>query len=274
MKPEDEPGYLALTQAIKESVDYVSQLPDYVEPGLTPDLGLNRDGARAYATPSPSENPLNAWMYRVCCITASQLPEHPLPFLLIQRISVKLSNFHTQTHIKASKPTSALLAGKTIAIKDNAAVAGIPLTLGTQPFHLLNGNEESPYPIPRLDAVAVARALAAGGVATGTATCENYCMSARSSTSATGPVHNPWLRGYDAGGSSSGSAALVAVAVVRRWRAARGLPGLDLGEGADLALGADQGGSIRIASFCFFILCSPFVFIRSSPLLFSQMFLA
>ena len=43
-----------------------------------------------------------------------------------------------------------------------------------------------------------------------------------------GPVHNPHQRGYSAGGSSSGSAALVA-----------------LGE-ADMALGGDQGGSIRM----------------------------
>lgn len=48
-----------------ESVDFVFQLPDYVDPGLTPDLGLSRGGARTYTTPSPSENPLNAWMHRV-----------------------------------------------------------------------------------------------------------------------------------------------------------------------------------------------------------------
>ena len=48
-----------------------------------------------------------------------------------------------------------------------------------------------------------------------------------------GPVHNPHKMGYSAGGSSSGSAALVAH-----------------GE-ADMAIGGDQGGSIRMpASFC------------------------
>src|SRR5207248_4308121 len=50
---------------------------------------------------------------------------------------------------------------------------------------------------------------------------------------ATGPVHNPHRMGYSAGGSSSGSAAVVA-----------------LGE-VPMALGGDQGGSIRIpAAFC------------------------
>ena len=47
------------------------------------------------------------------------------------------------------------------------------------------------------------------------------------------PVHNPHKRGYSAGGSSSGSGALVAAGEV------------------DLAIGGDQGGSIRMpASFC------------------------
>lgn len=67
-----------------------------------------------------------------------------------------------------------------------------------------------------------------------------------SCTSATGPVENPWLRGYSAGGSSSGSAALIALNVVKKWRESRGLPVEDLGEGVDFALGSDQGGSIRI----------------------------
>ena len=48
-----------------------------------------------------------------------------------------------------------------------------------------------------------------------------------------GPVHNPHKMGYSAGGSSSGSGVVVA-----------------LGE-ADMAIGGDQGGSIRMpASFC------------------------
>ncbi|MDR3438716.1 amidase family protein, partial [Telmatospirillum sp.] len=49
----------------------------------------------------------------------------------------------------------------------------------------------------------------------------------------TGPTHNPLLRGYTTGGSSSGCAALVAAGDV------------------DMAIGGDQGGSIRVpASYC------------------------
>lgn len=55
-------------------------------------------------------------------------------------------------------------------------------------------------------------------------------MSASSFSAATGPVHNPYARGYNTGGSSSGVAALV------------------VSGAADLALGCDQGGSIRLPS--------------------------
>jgi amidase len=51
-----------------------------------------------------------------------------------------------------------------------------------------------------------------------------------SDTSVTGPVHNPYAHGYSTGGSSSGSARLLASGQV------------------DLAVGADQGGSIRLPS--------------------------
>ncbi len=39
--------------------------------------------------------------------------------------------------------------------------------------------------------------------------CEYFCFSGGSHTSSYGPVHNPMKHGYSAGGSSSGSAAVV-----------------------------------------------------------------
>ena len=83
---------------------------------------------------------------------------------------------------------------------------------------------------PEIDATIVTRILQAGGTIAGKAHCENFCLSGGSHTNAAGPVHNPWKRGYMAGGSSSGSAALVAAGEV------------------DMAIGGDQGGSIRIPS--------------------------
>jgi amidase len=76
----------------------------------------------------------------------------------------------------------------------------------------------------------VTRILDAGGTIVGKAHCEYFCLSGGSHTSALGPVHNPYKYGFSAGGSSSGSAALVGSGEV------------------EMAIGGDQGGSIRMPS--------------------------
>jgi amidase len=116
------------------------------------------------------------------------------------------------------------LAGKRVALKDNICLAGVPM---------MNGASTMEGYVPDVDATVATRILDAGGTIVGKTVCEYFCFSGGSHTSATGPVHNPHRMGYSAGGSSSGSGVVVA-----------------LGE-ADMALGGDQGGSIRIpASFC------------------------
>ena len=116
------------------------------------------------------------------------------------------------------------LKGKRVVIKDNVMVAGVPM---------MNGASTLEGYTPEVDATVVTRILDAGGTILGKAHCEYYCLSGGSHTNATGPVHNPHKMCYSAGGSSSGSAVLVA-----------------LGE-AEMAIGGDQGGSIRMpASFC------------------------
>ncbi|MEP1611128.1 MAG: amidase [Roseobacter sp.] len=127
-----------------------------------------------------------------------------------------------KTQIKGA-PTGKLL-GKTVAIKDNVNVAGVTMENGST---ILEGY------VPETDATIVTRLLDAGAEICGKAVCEYYCASGGSHTSASGPVENPIVPGYNAGGSSSGSSALVAAGIV------------------DMATGGDQGGSIRIpASFC------------------------
>src|SRR5205085_550089 len=116
---------------------------------------------------------------------------------------------------------SGILAGKRIAIKDNVCVAGVPMMNGTS---VLEGYA------PEFDATIVTRILDAGGEIVGKAVCEHLCFSGGSHTSDTGPVLNPHDHTRSAGGSSSGSAALVVA-----------------GE-CDMAIGGDQGGSIRIPS--------------------------
>ena len=116
------------------------------------------------------------------------------------------------------------LAGRRVALKDTVCVAGVPL---------MNGASYLEGYMPEVDATIVARLLDAGAEIAGKTNCEYLCFSGESDTNATGPTHNPRRHGYSAGGSSSGSAAAVAAGEV------------------DMAIGGDQGGSIRIpAAWC------------------------
>jgi amidase len=115
------------------------------------------------------------------------------------------------------------LAGKKIAVKDSIMIAGMPM---------LSGSRELQGYVPKMDATVVRRILAAGGEIVGKTHCEYFCLSGGSHTNAHTRVHNPHRSGYTPGGSSTGSAAVVAAGEV------------------PMAFGADQAGSIRIpASF-------------------------
>jgi amidase len=131
----------------------------------------------------------------------------------------KHNAWYVKTSIKGA--SEGPLKGKTVAVKDNIMVAGVPM---------MNGNSILEGYVPEIDATVIARLLDAGAEIVGKVHCESYCISGGSHTGAKGPVHNPHKMGYSAGGSSSGSGVVVA-----------------LGE-ADMALGGDQGGSIRMPS--------------------------
>lgn len=113
------------------------------------------------------------------------------------------------------------LRGKRIALKDTVCLAGVPM---------MNGSSVMEGYTPEIDATIVTRMLDAGATIAGKAHCENFCLSGGSHTNAKGPIQNPWKHGFMAGGSSGGSAALVAAGEV------------------DMAIAGDQGGSIRIPS--------------------------
>jgi hypothetical protein len=72
--------------------------------------------------------------------------------------------------VKSTKPKSHELEGRTIAIKDNIAVAGVKCTNGT-------GGKVGEW-VPKIDATLVTRILDAGGVIKGKAACENNCFGA------------------------------------------------------------------------------------------------
>ena len=115
--------------------------------------------------PGPEENPLGAWYWK--------------------------------SEVKGAE--TGTLTGKTVALKDNVALAGVPM---------MNGASTLEGYVPDVDATVVTRILDAGGTIVGKAHCEYFCLSGGSHTNATGPVHNPWKMGYIAGGSSSGCGAL------------------------------------------------------------------
>ena len=115
------------------------------------------------------------------------------------------------------------LAGKRIVVKDCICVAGVPI---------MNGSATFEGYVPEIDATVVTRMLDAGATIVGKAANEDFCFSGGSHTNARYPVDNPHRPGFTAGGSSSGSGALVG------------------GSAVDMALGTDQGGSVRIPASC------------------------
>ncbi|KAM0417116.1 hypothetical protein ACHAPT_012892 [Fusarium lateritium] len=199
---QDAKDYLRLLQSFEAVMSRVDRNPDYIHPALEP---VPVSGDRHFWKPTLEENPFNAWSHRCS--------------------------------LRSTNPDNQLLSGYTVAIKDNISVGGVPTTLGTFALALSN---DGTFPPSTIDATVVSRILRAGSEIKGTSTCESFCASPLSFTSATGPVHNPRLRGYTAGGSSSGSSALVAAHVMAHER------GEYLGSTVTLAMGSDQAGSVRI----------------------------
>jgi amidase len=136
--------------------------------------------------PVGEENPSNGWSWR-CSIPGA--PEGPL-------------------------------AGRTVAVKDNICVAGLPM---------LNGSPIMEGYVAREDATVVTRLLDAGAKIVGKTAVPAFCFDGGGLTGYPDPQPvNPHDPGYLCGSSSNGSAAVVVTGQ------------------ADMALGGDQGGSIRL----------------------------
>ncbi|KAL2858463.1 putative amidase [Aspergillus pseudoustus] len=210
---QDADDYLTILRSFEAIMCNIERAPDYIPPLLQPSPSTTT--LRTYWKPKPDRNPFNAWS--------------------------------RQCDIVSSSPESNLLHGRTVAIKDNISVAGLPTTVGIPKSLFPADGDDGELWISSVDATVVSRILSAGGVIKGTSTCESFCASPLSFTSATGPVHNPRLHGYTAGGSSSGSAVLVAahgLASTTTPTAATG--GMNRGDTVELAIGSDQAGSVRI----------------------------
>lgn len=159
-------------------------------------------------------------------MAAAQMADRPQPAAMALASGPALSQIDDAdiaARLDLAPSARGALDGFTIAIKDNIAVAGAPMRLGSG----LPGWLPSPH------ATIVERLLASGARLTAKAQCEAFLLGANSFTSRPAPVPNPHDPRRSAGGSSSGSASLVA------RRACRA------------AIGTDSGGSIRIpAAFC------------------------
>src|SRR5260221_484071 len=106
-----------------------------------------------------------------------------------------------------------------------ADCAGTPTTLGSRFF--------AEEPVAASDSAAIARMRSAGLVIVGRTNTSEFGLAPTTEPAFGGATSNPWRKGLSPGGSSGGSAAVVA---------ARGLP---------MAHATDGGGSIRIpAALC------------------------
>ncbi|WP_425334876.1 amidase [Myxococcus stipitatus] len=124
--------------------------------------------------------------------------------------------------LRAGRPLS-VLDGVPVVVKDEVDVAGLPTTLGTR-FRTQ---------VASADATVTARLRAAGALILGKANMQEIGINPIGLNPHHGAARNPWNRGHITGGSSSGSAAVVAAGL------------------CPLSVGADGGGSIRIpAALC------------------------
>ncbi len=173
--------------------------------------------ARGYRTGGPS--PLDVVAAALARIAADE-----------PRLNAVSTLLHVSAMAEAARAARELAAGQDrgplhgipVAVKDLFAVAGVPTKFGADPvFH---GN-------PQTDSAVVARLRAVGAVIVATSQMLEFAYGAAHPS--VGQTNNPHDPARTSGGSSGGSAALVAAGHV------------------PVAVGSDTGGSIRIpAAYC------------------------
>jgi Asp-tRNA(Asn)/Glu-tRNA(Gln) amidotransferase A subunit family amidase len=143
-------------------------------------------------------------------------------FITVDENGAMAQAVRIRDRVRAGRPIGRL-AGSILAVKDLMAVQGLPLTAGSKAIEARAQNQ---------DATIVARLRAEDAIIIGTTNLHEFAYGITSENPHFGWVGNPRATGRIAGGSSGGSAAAVAAGL------------------ADLAIGTDTAGSIRIPAAC------------------------
>ena len=120
--------------------------------------------------------------------------------------------------VPLQESASGLLSGLRFAAKDNIDALGLPTTAACPAFEY----------VPKAHAAAVHKLLSAGAVLVGKTNLDQFACGLNGTRSPYGPVPNAFNKSYVSGGSSAGSAYVVATGQV------------------DFALGTDTAGSGRV----------------------------
>jgi amidase len=124
---------------------------------------------------------------------------------------------------QAAKPIKSPFGGVPSFIKDTEDVKGIPTLFGSRAIAGKPAEKSSKFAM---------QYNAMGFISLGKSALPEFGLTGTTEPVSTGPTCNPWNTDYSTGGSSGGSAALVAAGVV------------------PVAHGNDGGGSIRIPAAC------------------------
>lgn len=234
-----ESGALAAYEIFDHALTRLSEenLPDYLAAWMPPDSPSTGDSSATYSperTPDDTTIAGMAPLLRSRQVSPVELVEQALQRIeardpLLNAFQLVLGEEARQAARRAEAEIAAgevrgPLHGIPIAVKDLLAMAGTTTTAGSKVFA---------DAVTNYDSAAVEQLTAAGAIIIGKTRLSEFAYSPGSTNAHYGATHNPWNLDYDAGGSSSGSAASVA-------------DGMVFG-----TLGSDTGGSIRIpASYC------------------------
>ncbi|MFC8509504.1 amidase [Streptomyces sp. NPDC057411] len=143
----------------------------------------------------------------------------------VRAVEARLNAVQLHVDSPAPRPTAAsgVFAGVPTFVKDNTDFEGLPTGHGSAAFEPRPARRHAPF---------TRQFLSSGVTVLGKTRLPEFGFSPSTEYEGAEPVRNPWNTGHSAGGSSGGSAALVAAGAV------------------PIAHANDGGGSIRIPAAC------------------------